>query len=85
MTSCNFGRGQLVFFIAIMSSKIKVKIMMMYSIRTTSLLCETIWFTMGERTLTAYRFGSATGGLCRMSIIYDKSFIVNILHHFALV
>lgn len=66
MTSCNFGRGQLVFFIAIMSSKIKVKIMMMYSIRTTSLLCETIWFTMGERMLTAYRFGSATGGLCRM-------------------
>lgn len=68
-----------------MSSKIKVKIMMMYSIRTTSLLCETIWFTMGERMLTAYRFGSATGSLCRMSIIYDKFFIVNILHHFALV
>ena len=35
----------------------------------------------GERTLTAYRLGSATGDLRHVSIIYLKSFLVNILQY----
>lgn len=46
--------------------------MMMYSIRITSFLRKTN--TQEERTLTAYRFGSATDGFRRMSIICLKSF-----------
>ena len=39
----------------------------MYSMRITSLLFIKM---KGERTLTAYRLGNATGGFRRMSIIY---------------